>query len=74
MDNNEVHILPPVRGSCPVCGARHERDAPHDVNSLYYRTKFRQKHGRYPTKEDAEKHCKQDGQPSLTGKRLDSPE
>ena len=49
-----IKVMPPRPGACQVCAAFHSPDSPHDVNSLYYRIKFRQKHGRYPTAEDAE--------------------
>lgn len=59
-----IRILPPRPGACKVCAAFHPPDAPHDVNSLYYRTKFHRKYGRYPTSEDAARHCKTDGEPT----------
>lgn len=48
-----IKVIPPRPGACKVCAAFHSSDSPHDVNSLYYRMKFRQRHGRYPTAEDA---------------------
>lgn len=61
MPIERIKVLAPRPGACKVCAAFHGPDSPHDINSLYYRTMFRRKHGRYPTAEDAEKHCKQDG-------------
>lgn len=61
-----IKVIPPRPGACKVCAAFHEPNSPHDVNSLYYRTKFRRKHGRYPTAEDAGRHCKTDGREDHT--------
>ena len=33
----EIHFLPPVPGTCPLCGAKHEKGTPHDERSVYYR-------------------------------------
>lgn len=53
----ELIFLPPRPGTCPECGAKHEPEEPHNRSSLYYQMKFRQKHGRSPTWEDAMSHC-----------------
>ena len=53
----KIRILPPMRGSCPICAAMHEEALPHKRNSIYYQMKFRQQHGRFPTWEDAMAHC-----------------
>lgn len=50
----EVHFLPPVPGSCPICGAKHERGTPHDPNSAYYRMRYRRKYGHWPGESDGE--------------------
>lgn len=50
-------IPPPKDGACPVCGELHGRQEPHNKNSLLYQHRFRRKHGRYPTWEDAMEHC-----------------
>ena len=52
-----LSIPPPGPGSCGVCGEKHGRQEPHNRNSLLYQHRFRQKHGRYPTWEDAMRHC-----------------
>lgn len=57
MPYESIRIIPPRRGACRICAAFHEQNFPHDVNSLYYRTKFRRRHGRYPATDDAEMHC-----------------
>ncbi len=50
-------ILPPKPGACPECAATHDPKFPHNRDSLYYQMKFRQKHGRFPTWNDAMAHC-----------------
>ena len=53
----DVVILPPKPGVCPICAVDHEPDQPHNRDSLYYQMKFRQQHGRFPTWADAMAHC-----------------
>lgn len=53
----KIRILPPKVGACPLCGELHDRGEPHNKASLLYQHKFRLKHGRYPTWEDAMRHC-----------------
>lgn len=55
-----VDILPPGPGKCPVCAGAHDSAQPHNKDSLYYRMKFRQAHGRYPNWMDAIAHCAPD--------------
>ena len=55
-----VQILPPKPGACLVCAAYHPKELPHNRDSIYYMLLFRQKHGRYPTWEDAAAHCTED--------------
>lgn len=50
-------LLPPKPGACPECAAMHTPEFPHNRDSLYYQMKFRQKHGRFPTWNDAMAHC-----------------
>ena len=57
MDIRDAVIMPPVRGSCPVCACVHREDEPHNRESLYYQMKFRQENGRFPTWKDATAHC-----------------
>lgn len=59
MAGNELHLLPPVPGTCPVCGAKHRRGEPHDEHSAYYRMRYRRKYGRWPE----EKQGKQEVNP-----------
>lgn len=53
----DVRILPPREGRCPVCAATHAPELPHNKDSLYYQMRFRQQHGRFPTWKDATAHC-----------------
>jgi len=53
-------ILPPEPGTCQVCACVHEPNEPHNKNSLYYQMKFHLDYGRWPTWEDAIKHCTED--------------
>lgn len=53
----QVCILPPKPGACWVCGDVHEGNEPHNLYSIYYQHRFRKRNGRYPTWEDAVKHC-----------------
>ena len=59
---DEAHILlsPPLAGLCPECATEHDPAEPHDMDSLYYRHKFRRRHGRFPTWGDAMAHCTDD--------------
>jgi hypothetical protein len=50
-------ILPPPANVCQTCAKDHEPGQPHDPQTLYYQTAFRQKHGRRPTWADALAHC-----------------
>jgi len=54
---DQVTILPPMPGACPVCAAEHDPAWPHNRDSLYYQMHFYQKHGRFPTWADAMAHC-----------------
>lgn len=56
----EMVILPPKPGVCPICAANHEPAFPHNRDSLYYQMRFRQEHGRFPTWADAMEHCTQE--------------
>lgn len=55
-----VLILPPKPGVCPVCAVNHNPALPHNKDSLYYQMRFRQENGRFPTWDDAMKHCTQE--------------
>lgn len=53
-------LLPPASDLCQECAIRHKKDQPHDKNSLYYQILFYGLYGRYPTWEDALRHCRAD--------------
>lgn len=53
----EIRILAPARGRCPLCAERHRPEEPHEANSLYYIMRFRRVHKRMPTWADAMRHC-----------------
>ena len=44
-------------GTCPECAVRHDPAQPHNRDSLVYQYKFYDRHGRWPTWEDAMAHC-----------------
>ncbi len=55
-----LRLMPPKPGTCPECGAIHAEFQPHNRDSVYYRVRFRQKHGRWPSYLDAMAHCPED--------------
>lgn len=55
--NSQLYLAPPLPGTCPICGCEHRADEPHNVNSLYFKYAFHEKHGRFPTAKDACQHC-----------------
>ena len=44
-------------GTCPECAVAHDPEYPHNLQSLAYQYQFYDKHGRWPTWEDAMAHC-----------------
>lgn len=50
-------LLPPSPDKCQECAVDHPPEEPHNKQSLYYQTKFRGDHGRWPTWRDAVAHC-----------------
>ena len=44
-------------GTCPECATEHDPYFPHNKDSLTYQYSFYDKHGRFPTWEDAMSHC-----------------
>ena len=50
-------LLPPAPDVCQECAVKHAAGAPHNQQSLYYRTAFHLQHGRWPTWTDAMSHC-----------------
>lgn len=66
MDRQDVKVIdlakegvlfPCAPDVCQECAVDHDPDMPHNAQSLYYQYKFYQKHGRWPTWEDAMAHC-----------------
>lgn len=53
----EVKVVAPVPGACPICATRHDPKEPHDRDSIYYQNYFRKKYKRFPTWADAMSHC-----------------
>lgn len=53
----EIRVVPPSPGSCPICATKHDPKEPHDRDSLYYQNWFRKRHKRFPTWTDAMAHC-----------------
>lgn len=50
-------LMPPRPGACLECAVEHDPTWPHNKDSLYYQTRFKMRHNRYPTWEDAMAHC-----------------
>jgi len=50
-------VLPPPKDCCQICAVKHEPEAPHNAQSLYYQTTFNGILGRSPTWADAMAHC-----------------
>lgn len=55
--NKPMTLLPAAPGVCPECAVDHGPDEPHNQPSTYYQIKFYQDNARWPTWEDALKHC-----------------
>lgn len=53
----KIKLLPPWPYACPICAARHKPGEPHDRDSFVYQNYFFKKNGRFPTWEDAMRHC-----------------
>lgn len=47
-------------GTCPECAVKHDPDQPHNQQSLAYQYNFYDKHGRWPTWNDAMEHCSEE--------------
>jgi len=52
-----MQLLPPPRGTCPICATAHAPDQPHNAQSMYYLYRFYGVRGRWPTWADALAHC-----------------
>lgn len=53
----EIKVIPPTPGACPMCATRHRPEDPHDRDSLYYQNRFYMRYRRFPTWDDAMSHC-----------------
>lgn len=47
-------------GVCKVCATKHEKDFPHNQQSIHYQYRFYDENGRWPTWEDAMAHCSEE--------------
>ena len=52
-----LHLLPAKKGVCTECAIDHEKEAPHNRDSLFYQYYFFNQNGRWPTWKDAMEHC-----------------
>jgi hypothetical protein len=55
-----MDLLSAAPETCPECGVKHHPEAPHNRDSLFYQYYFYNKHGRWPTWEDAIAHCSEE--------------
>ena len=53
-------LMPAKAGTCPECSAAHDPKQPHYQQSLFYKYKFYNEHGHWPTWKDAMAHCTED--------------
>ena len=58
-------LMPAKPGTCPQCAVKHEPEAPHNKDSLFYQYYFYNENGRWPTWEDAMAHCSEDVKESV---------
>ena len=49
--------LEKMREMCEICKSRHTDEHPHNAESPYYKSWFKEKYGRLPTWNDAIAHC-----------------
>lgn len=50
-------LLPPAKGACQECAIYHDKELPHNKDSMFYQIKFYMKTGRNPSWKDAMAHC-----------------
>lgn len=53
-------LFPAAPGTCPECAVDHPPEEPHNQQSLFYQYKYYNDHGRWPTWEDAMRHCSEE--------------
>lgn len=64
-------LAPPAPDLCQQCAKKHRPDYPHDNQSLYYQFWFYHANGKWPTWEDAMKHCDADLRKAFRAKLKD---
>ena len=52
-----IKVCAPGAGKCPICATAHDPKEPHDRDSLYYQYRFYRDNKRFPTWNDAMRHC-----------------
>lgn len=57
MEIKTFSLLPAAPDKCPECASGHPPEQPHNRDSLFYQIKFHQANGRFPTWNDAMRHC-----------------
>ena len=53
-------MMPAKPGTCAFCATKHDENLPHNLQSLFYGTRFKLKYGRDPTWADACAHLTDD--------------
>lgn len=53
-------MMPAPEGTCPECACNHQLHQPHNQQSLFYKYKFYNENGRWPSWKDAMYHCNPD--------------
>lgn len=66
---DKIKLLPPRPGVCRICAARHKAGEPHDRDSFYYQIHFYSSFGRFPTWEDAMRHCDEETKAAARAER-----
>lgn len=60
MERYGMMMAPARPGTCTECAVAHDPDMPHNKDSLYYKYKFFDQHGRWPSWMDAMAHCSEE--------------
>jgi len=55
--NCKMHMIPAKPGTCEQCAVDHEKEFPHNAQSLFYQYHFYNETGRWPDWKDAMAHC-----------------
>lgn len=59
-EKSEWMMLPPQPYMCQECAYKHDPEAPHNAETLYYKVQFHNNYSRWPTWLDAMEHCTDD--------------